>query len=91
MLSGRMSRSAAVAIPCWNGRRWLDGCLESVLAQTRRPDAVIVVDNGSEDGSPDHVREHFPGVRVLELGTNTGFAAPRTPGCVPRRPTSWRW
>ena len=51
MLSGRMSRSAAVAIPCWNGRRWLDGCLESVLAQTRSPDAVIVVDNGSEDGS----------------------------------------
>ncbi len=74
MLSGRMSRSAAVAIPCWNGRRWLDGCLVSVLAQTRSPDAVIVVDNGSEDGSPDHVREHFPGVRVLELGANTGFA-----------------
>lgn len=74
MLSGRMSRSAAVAIPCWNGRRWLDGCLESVLAQTRSPDAVIVVDNGSEDGSPAHVRERFPGVRVLELGANTGFA-----------------
>jgi GT2 family glycosyltransferase len=80
MLSGRMSRSAAVAIPCWNGRRWLDGCLESVLAQTRRPDAVIVVDNGSEDGSPDHVRDHFPGVHVLELGANTGFAGAANAG-----------
>ena len=69
-----MPRSPAVVIPCWNGRRWLDGCLESVLAQTRRPDEVIVVDNGSQDGSPDHVRERFPGVRVLELGRNTGFA-----------------
>jgi glycosyltransferase involved in cell wall biosynthesis len=51
MLSGRMPRSAAVVIPCWNGRRWLDGCLESVLAQTRPADEVIVVDNGSEDRS----------------------------------------
>jgi hypothetical protein len=80
MLSGRMPRSAAVVIPCWNGRRWLDGCLESVLAQTRRPDDVTVVDNGSRDGSPDHVREHFPGVRVLELGRNTGFAGAANAG-----------
>jgi len=80
MLSDRMSRSAAVAIPCWNGRRWLDGCVGSVLAQTRRPDAVIIVDNGSEDGSPDHVRERFPGVRVVELGFNTGFAGAANAG-----------
>ena len=56
-----MPRSAAVVIPSWNGRRWLDGCLESVLAQTRPPDEVIVVDNGSTDGTPAHVRERFPG------------------------------
>ena len=40
----------------------------------RAPDAVLVVDNGSSDGSPDHVRSHHPGVRVIELGRNTGFA-----------------
>jgi GT2 family glycosyltransferase len=80
MLSGRMPRSAAVVIPCWNGRRWLDGCLESVRAQTRRAHEVIVVDNGSQDGSPEHVREHFPDVRVLELGRNTGFAGAANAG-----------
>jgi GT2 family glycosyltransferase len=69
-----MPRSAAVVIPSWNGRRWLDGCLESVLAQTRLPDEVIVVDNGSTDGTAAHVRERFPDVRVVELGRNTGFA-----------------
>ena len=69
-----MPRSAAVVIPSWNGRRWLDGCLESVFAQTRPPDGVIVVDNGSTDGSAAHVRERFPDVRVVELGRNTGFA-----------------
>jgi GT2 family glycosyltransferase len=80
MLSGRMPRSAAVAIPCWNGRRWLDGCLECVLGQTRRPDEVIVVDNGSTDGSPEHVRERFPEVQLLELGRNTGFAGAANAG-----------
>jgi GT2 family glycosyltransferase len=69
-----MPRSAAVVIPSWNGRRWLDGCLESVLAQTRPPDEVIVVDNGSTDGTVAHVRERFPDVRAVELGRNTGFA-----------------
>ena len=35
---------------------------------------MLVVDNGSSDGSPDHVRSHHPGVCVIELGRNTGFA-----------------
>jgi GT2 family glycosyltransferase len=74
MLSARMPRSAAVAIPCWNGRRWLEGCLESVLAQSRPPEELIVVDNGSTDGSAQYVRERFGTARVLELGRNTGFA-----------------
>jgi GT2 family glycosyltransferase len=80
MLSARMPRSAAVVIPCWNGRRWLDGCLESVFAQTRPPDEVIVVDNGSMDGSVELVRERFPAARVVELGRNTGFAGAANAG-----------
>jgi GT2 family glycosyltransferase len=75
-----MPRSAAVVIPSWNGRRWLDGCLESVLAQTRPPDEVIVVDNGSTDGSARDVRERFRDVHVVELGRNTGFAAAANAG-----------
>src|SRR5215218_3544086 len=80
MLSARMPRSAAVVIPSWNGRRWLDGCLESVLAQTRPPDEAIVVDNGSTDGTAAHVRERYPGVRVVELRRNTGFAGAANEG-----------
>ena len=75
-----MPRSVAVAIPCWNGRRWLDGCIESVHAQSRPPDELIVVDNGSSDGSPAHVRLGHPGVRVIELGRNTGFAGAANAG-----------
>jgi GT2 family glycosyltransferase len=69
-----MPLSAAFVIPCWNGRRWLDGCLDSLLAQTRPADELIVVDNGSTDGSAEHVRERFPQVRVVELPNNSGFA-----------------
>ena len=66
--------SVSVVIPVWNGRRWLDGCLESIAHQTRTVDEVIAVDNGSRDGSVAHLRAAYPQVRVLELGANTGFA-----------------
>src|SRR3989440_3718965 len=65
--------SAAVVIPNWNGARWLDGCLDSVAAQTAAPAEILVVDNGSTDGSAARAAGR-PGVRVLELGRNTGFA-----------------
>jgi GT2 family glycosyltransferase len=65
----------SVVIPVWNGRRWLDGCLGSLAAQTRAAHETIVVDNGSVDGSVAFVRERFPDVTVIELGINTGFAA----------------
>jgi GT2 family glycosyltransferase len=63
---------AAVVVPNWNGRRWLPGLLDSIDAQTRAPDEVVVVDNGSTDGSLEWLRER--GVRTIELGRNTGFA-----------------
>ena len=63
---------AAVVVPNWNGRRWLPGLLDSLDAQTRPADEVVVVDNGSADGSLELLRER--GVRTLALGRNTGFA-----------------
>ena len=41
----------AVVIPNYNGERWLPGVLESVARQTRPPGEVLVVDDGSSDGS----------------------------------------
>lgn len=64
----------AVVIPNWDGRRWLPGCLDSLLEQTRPTDEVVVVDNGSTDSSPAMVRADYPWARVLALGRNTGFA-----------------
>ncbi len=66
--------TASVVVPNFNGRRWLPGCLDSLAAQTLAPTEVVVVDNGSSDGSAA-MASGRPGVRVVELGRNLGFAA----------------
>jgi GT2 family glycosyltransferase len=64
----------SVVIPNWNGRRWLPGCLAALEAQELEADEVIVVDNGSRDGSLEYLREEHPDVQVISLSDNTGFA-----------------
>ena len=69
------ARAASLVIPNWNGRELLERYLPSVVAAAQgNPDnEVIVVDNGSRDGSAELVRERFPQVRLLELEENRGF------------------
>jgi GT2 family glycosyltransferase len=63
-----------LVIPNWNGRQYLEPCLRSVFAQEFRDFAVILVDNGSTDGSVDLVRARFPQVHLIENDENRGFA-----------------
>ena len=65
----------SVVIPTWNGRALLDVALESLERQSLAPLEVIVVDNGSTDGTPEHLHERWPRVEVLDLPANVGFAA----------------
>jgi len=69
------TRSASVVIPNWNGKDLLEKYIPSVItAMSGNADnEIIVVDNGSEDGSAAFLREHFPQVRVLALDQNLGF------------------
>jgi GT2 family glycosyltransferase len=66
---------ASVIVVNWNGKIFLEECLPALLAQTYSPCEVILVDNGSHDGSVDFVAERFPQVRIIENGENLGFAA----------------
>lgn len=62
----------AVYIPSYNGAQRLGRALRSLREQTRPVD-VVVVDNGSTDGSAELVRREFPEVSLVELGRNLGF------------------
>jgi GT2 family glycosyltransferase len=66
---------ASVIILAWNGREYLEACLDAVLNQDYARLQVIVVDNGSTDGSPEVVTEGFPEVKLIQNGRNLGFAA----------------
>jgi GT2 family glycosyltransferase len=63
-----------VVIVNWNGQHLLDACLTSVLDQRPTPDRVIVVDNGSIDGSQEYLRTRWPQVVALDAGSNLGFS-----------------
>lgn len=68
----------AVILPVFNGARFITEALSAVLAQDHRPLEVVVVDDGSDDGSAD-IAETFSGVRVLRR-PNQGPAAARNAG-----------
>ncbi len=61
-----------VVILNWNGRAHLERFMPSVVDAT--PYQVVVADNGSTDGSVAFVRANYPGVEVVELERNYGFA-----------------
>lgn len=64
---------ATVIIPNLNGMPYLEGCLSSLERQTAKNFDVLLLDNGSEDGSPEYVQKHFPQVRLHRYTDNTGF------------------
>ncbi len=74
MDNGKQVHSASVIIPAWNGKEYIDDCLNSLLAQDHPDFELIVVDNGSSDGTPDWVAEHFPAVTLIRNKKNLGFA-----------------
>jgi len=68
---------ASIVVLNWNGKALLAQGLPSILRAVRvdgRSHEILVVDNGSTDGSIEYLQESFPGVRVLALPANVGFA-----------------
>jgi len=64
----------SVIIVNLNGMEHIESCLASLFRQTYSDFEIILVDNGSTDGSLYYVRRNFPKVKVLLLEKNTGFA-----------------
>ncbi|HEU5100700.1 MAG TPA: glycosyltransferase family 2 protein [Roseiflexaceae bacterium] len=64
----------SVVIVSWNGMRQLPECLAALLPQLPPNAEVILVDNGSADGTASWVRSNYPQIRVIALPNNLGFA-----------------
>ena len=79
------SPRVSVIIPHWNGRRHLDDCLNALRRQTLADHEVILVDNGSTDGSQAYIHERFPEVRLVEMGHNSGFTGAGNAGYAASR------
>lgn len=74
-----MTQSVCVIIPTHNRIRTLPRALDSVLAQTRAIDEIIVVDDGSTDSTADLVLDNYPEVTLLQQ-PNLGVSAARNHG-----------
>jgi GT2 family glycosyltransferase len=74
-----------VVIPTWNGAALLGPCLEALEAQTARELEVLVVDNGSTDGSRALLAARFPWAHVIGLPDNRGFSAAVNAGIAQAR------
>jgi GT2 family glycosyltransferase len=65
----------SIIIVNWNTKDYLDQCLRSLTLASPSPSVeVIVVDNGSMDGSPEMVKDNFPNVKLIRSLENLGFA-----------------
>lgn len=64
---------ATVVIPNYNGIKYLKGCLDSLREQSRHDFKVLLIDNGSQDGSVQLVKSHYPEVELVCFSENRGF------------------
>ena len=69
-------RDLTIIIVSFNTREELEACLSSIAAAPPSiPHRITVVDNASSDGTPEALRQRWPGARLIEPGRNLGFAA----------------
>jgi len=80
-----MSPAVSVIIVNWNGKYLLLDCLDSLFNQTFRDFEVILVDNGSTDGSIRYVEEEFPMIKIIHNEKNLGFAEANNQGIMVSR------
>jgi GT2 family glycosyltransferase len=72
--SNSNSPTVSVVIPNWNGKDVIGDCLKSLQKQSYKLAQVIVVENGSVDGSIEYIEKNFPEVILLKQPKNLGFA-----------------
>lgn len=63
-----------VLVPNYNGQAYLADCLTALSKQEPEKSKIVLIDDGSTDGSVEYVKNFFPEVDILRLNENVGFA-----------------
>lgn len=98
-MTNRESQTAAEnpSVACillnWNGWKDTLACLRALSRSDYRNMSLLVIDNGSTDGSVEHIRCVYPDIRLIETGRNLGFGAGNNVGlrCALERGAEYVW
>ena len=66
--------AVSIIIVNWNGRKFIEKCLNGLRKQTYKNFSIILVDNGSSDGSIALISKNYPEVKTIAFTENLGFA-----------------
>ena len=72
------SLKSSVIVPCYNGEIYIADCIESILNQTKKPNEIIIVDDGSKDNSLS-IAKKYP-IKIIKHEKNQGLAEARNTG-----------
>ena len=70
-----MNKTVTGCIVTYNNIATIDNAIGSLLRCTEAPFRLYVVDNGSTDGTTEHIEKTYPEVTVIKSGSNVGFGA----------------
>ncbi len=75
-----MSELVSITLLNWNGKQFIEECIESVLAQTYSHIQFTIIDNCSTDGSPELIEEKYPGIQLVKNKQNVGYSRAHNQG-----------
>lgn len=78
-MSGK-NKSVSVVLLSYNSKEDLKECIPSLMSQTYQDFEIIIVDNGSMDGSEEFIKIQYPTIKVVQTGKNLGYAAGNNAG-----------
>ncbi|MDH3688464.1 MAG: glycosyltransferase family 2 protein [Gammaproteobacteria bacterium] len=88
-MRGPCTPTVGVVIVNWNSGKYLERCIEAISRQTHRPNKIVVVDNGSTDGSIVAIETRYHDVRILKLAENIGFAGANNRAIAMLKDSDW--
>ena len=70
----KKEKLVSIVIVSWNGKTLLEECLETLSKIDYKNLEIIVVDNGSVDGTQEFLKKQYKSIRLIENNKNLGFA-----------------